>query len=449
VRRTILGVVVLLAVVAGAPGARAAGDPALGQQWALSLIGAPSAWATGRGVGVTVAVIDSGVDLDHVDLAPNLVGGANCMSALTNGGCRAGGTQDDDGHGTHVAGIVGAVGGNGKGIAGVAPQARIMPVRALRHVCLPLPTGGERCDAEGSVADARSALRWAVDHGADVVNLSVADDVLVRGTAGSPLGPEIKRAWQKGVIVVVAAGNDLDVLMGSRYDGLPALTVGATTRTEAKASYSNSVGDSVWGMVAPGGSGARRCPDEDIVSTYLEPGSNDAYACLSGTSMAAPHVAGAAAVLLSMGLAPSEVVDRILGTTADLGAPGRDPVFGHGRLDLAKAVRSPGAAPREGGAGAVAGGPAPPAPAPAAPGTAAAPGHAPASGTARDASPQAKPSQPSAPDRVRERVGSALRRFDPDESGSIAWWALLAAALIATHLVLGVTTRQKWRGSSP
>ena len=435
----VVAMVLVAVMVSPRPLASAPGDPIRDRQWALSRIGAAQAWGKARGAGVKVAVIDSGVDLQHEDLTANLLPGVSCIGSLGDPSRCSGSAQDDDGHGTHVAGILAAVTGNGVGISGVAPDARIIPIRAIKHLCTPLPQG-ERCGAEGRVDDARAALHWAVDHGAKVVNLSVADDVVTRSATGSPLRSEVERAWAKGVIVVVAAGNDLDVLMGSGYDGAPLLVVGATTRDDQKASYANSVGDARWGVSAPGGTGDRSCPDHDVLSTYLEAGSASAYACLSGTSMAAPHVAGAAADLLSMGLSPSQVVDRILSTTDDLGDPGRDRVFGHGLLNLARAVGGPGRAlPAEAPGSQPAS--VPPAAAPAVPAASAAPPSAPSGTTppVAQSGDESTPPTTKAPKGAKGRPsGRGTEQAAPtitspasdDHDPSLFPWPFIALALI-------------------
>jgi subtilisin family serine protease len=436
-----ISVVVLVLCALGAQPALAA-DPVQPDQWALQRVGAPAAWAQGRGQGITVGVVDSGVDLHHEDLAGQVAGGVSCMRSLGDPGNCRGSAQDDDGHGTHVAGILAAKADNGVGIAGVAPAAKLLAVRALKHVCLPLPTGGEKCGAEGSVQDARAGLRWAVDHGAQVVNLSVADDVLTRVATGSPLADEIQRAWQKGVIVVVAAGNDLDVSHGSGYGELPLLVVGATSFDNQRANYSNSVGDARWGLTAPGGTGDRECPAHNVVSTYWRSGEKNAYACLSGTSMAAPHVAGAAAVLLSTGLSPRQTVDRILGTTDDLGAAGYDAVFGHGMLNLARATSS--APPRA------------PAQVPAAPTSTAAPVSGAQGGGATATVPPANPSAPAAsgeprpvpkagaPDANHRDGERAARPIPLPDAKSLPWWLVLVAiTLIGLNLTWLAALRRR------
>lgn len=305
----------LLLVVTAAPAAAA--DPARDRQWALDVIGAGSAQTVGQGAGTVIAVVDTGVDLGHEDLAANVVAGIDIVDGDDV-------PQDEHGHGTHVAGIAAAVGGNGRGIVGVAPRASIMPVRVLD------------ADGSGTAADVSAGVRWAADNGADVINLSLTETG--QSLVGSSLAAAIRDAWDQGAIVVVAAGNQF--VLSSGFADEPAIVVSATTRRDGKPDYSNGVGRARWGMAAPGGGCALlTCPTADsIFSTWWDGREGDVYAYLAGTSMAAPHVAGAAAVLLSLGLDQQAVVDRLLATAEDLGPSGRDSTYGAGRLDLAAAV---------------------------------------------------------------------------------------------------------------
>ncbi|MFT6803410.1 MAG: serine protease [Nitriliruptoraceae bacterium] len=305
----------IFAVVAPA---YAATDPRIRDQWGLAVVGAQNAWGTGQGAGVTIAIVDSGVDLTHVDLMPNLVAGYDFVDNDTT-------PQDANFHGTHVAGIAAAVLGNGRGGSGVAPEAKIMPVRVLDK------------DGRGSVSDVEKGVRWAVDQGADVVNLSLGSQG--QALLGSGLGGAIGYAWSKGVVVVVAAGNEF--IFSSGFSEEPAIVVSATTVNDQEPDYSSGVGNAKWGMAAPGGGCALLAicrGSDDVLSTYWTAGTPNTYAYLQGTSMAAPHVAGAAAVLLGLGLTPQQTVERLLETAKDIGATGRDSTFGAGRLDLAKAV---------------------------------------------------------------------------------------------------------------
>jgi thermitase len=328
--RRLLPLLSAAAVLVATPGF-AAGDPGFSNQWGVQLIGAPKAWEKGAtGTQITVAVIDSGVDLAHEDLASKVAGGTNYVSPGAP-------PQDDNGHGSHVAGIIAAATNNGKGVVGVAPDARIMPIKIF--------------DSSGAGAvDAATAIRYAVDNGAKVVNMSF-DAVLQPLGSDDDFASAIEYAWSKNVICVVAAGNDF--VLSSGFADEPALVVAASRRDDTKPDYSSGVGGAKWGMSAPGGGSTFDAQENDIYSTYWRRGRSNEYAYLAGTSMAAPHVSGAAAALLSLGLSPQQTVDRLLQTAKDIGAPGRDSTFGAGRLDLAKAagVTSTGGGPASGGSG--------------------------------------------------------------------------------------------------
>jgi subtilisin family serine protease len=257
-----------------------------------------------------VAVVDSGVDLSHPDLAPQLVPGRD----MVDGDDRP---DDEYGHGTHVAGIVAAAIGGGE-VVGVAPGARVMPVRVLdRH-------------GNGLLDDVVEGVRWAVANGARVINLSLGEDT--QAILGPSFGDVLREAWDAGAVPVVAAGNQL--VTGSGFSDEPAMVVTATTRGDTKPTYSSGVGAARWGIAAPGGESPELGAEDAVLSTYRGGG----YAWMAGTSQAAPHVSAAVAVLLGLGLSPREAVDRLLATATDLGRPGPDPTFGHGRLDLARAV---------------------------------------------------------------------------------------------------------------
>jgi len=322
-----LGLVVMAAsgaasgavVAAAAPG----DDPFFRRQWALQQIGAPAAWAAARGAGVTIGVVDTGVDLGHPDLAGKISATADCVGRA----CADGGGQDANGHGTMVSGVAAATAGNGRGVAGVAPDARLVVAKVLA------PNG------EGRVEDINAGIRWVVDRGAKVVNLSLGDpQFLVTSVLGTPLRTGIEYAWSRGAVPVLASGNyntGVAELGSQNYGSLNALVVGATDRGGGVASYSSAIGNAKWGAVAPGGSGAGGA-DNNVISTYL----GGEYAASAGTSMAAPHVSGALAVLLSQGLSPAAAVERLLGTLDRIPC-GRGC---QGRLNLAAATGA-GAAP--------------------------------------------------------------------------------------------------------
>jgi subtilisin family serine protease len=243
---------------------------------------------------------------------------------------------DDNGHGTHVAGVVAARAGNAVGVAGVAPNARVLPVKVLNR------------RGEGTDAGVARGVCFAVAQKARVVNLSLGVDpleqLLVRGS-GERTARAIDYAFRRGVAVVVAGGNAAFPLCGFRSVRDQALCVGALDRNGLKATYSNfGAADAV---MAPGGSGGGvSCADDGNVWSTIWPGSADdcakrGYQPLAGTSMAAPHVAGVAALVIARHgrrATPGFVYARIRATADDLGLPGADPIFGQGRVNAARAV---------------------------------------------------------------------------------------------------------------
>jgi len=308
-----------LAVVTAGPAA-ATDDPLFARQWNLTQIGATEAWATAAGGNVLIGVVDTGVDLSHPDLEGKVVASADCLDTY---GCRDGAGQDDNGHGTEVSGIAAAATGNRRGIAAAAPDARLVVAKSLE-------SGGS-----GRVDDINAGIRWVVDHGARVVNLSLGDeDFGLTSQVGTPLRPGIEYAWSRGAVAVLASGNYREGAAPSgspNYGDVDALVVGATTRSGDVASYSTSIGNAKWGLVAPGGVGQGGGPDDNVITTGLGGG----YTAVAGTSAAAPHVAAAVAVLLGMGLDAPQAVDRVL-TTLDKLKPCGEGC--QGRLDLATAV---------------------------------------------------------------------------------------------------------------
>lgn len=314
-------------------------DPLQNRQWALDRIRAEPAWARATGRGVVVAVVDSGLDPEHPEFGgTKVVQPASCIGARSVSGCQhhPSAWTDDHGHGTHVAGLVAAP-VDGRGVVGVAPDARIMPVRVLD------------AQNQGQGRDVAVGIDYAVAHGADVINLSLSGRPVVSqaGATGflkSDFVRAVERATAAGVVVVVAAGNDTTPVCSHKlFRTGPGICVGATDRRDVRSWYSN-FGAGV-DVLAPGGGSVLWC-GEDVLSTHLTSrrspctGGVPGYEVLSGTSMAAPHVAGVAALLLEAGVPASRVVSTIRATADDLGAPGLDPVYGYGRVNAWRAVHS-------------------------------------------------------------------------------------------------------------
>jgi subtilisin family serine protease len=314
----------------GAATSASPNDPLLGRQWGLEQIKAPGAWARGAlGAGATIAIVDTGVDLNHPDLRGKLLPGVDLVSDEP---CSPG-AQDLNGHGTHVAGIAAAATNNGIGIAGTAPEAKILPVRVL--------------DATGSgtAADIAAGIEWSADHGAQVINLSLGNDVPLVDLTG--LGSAVDYAWSHGAVIVAAAGNSTAPFCDFPAAPAHAICVAATDSNGLPSSYSNFPlrFDGGVAVRAPGGDGSGSCdPTADIWSTYW-PGASgaDAEACpptgyepLAGTSMATPFVSGVAAMLRGAGLSNQQVMDCLARTSSNGGS--YDPVWGYGIVSADAAV---------------------------------------------------------------------------------------------------------------
>jgi subtilisin family serine protease len=289
-------------------------DPLEPDQWALEAIGLPAAHLDATGCGVTIAIVDSGVDLDHPDLRAHLVPGIDLVDGDDE-------PDDENGHGTHVAGIAAATAGNGTGIVGAAPCARIMPVRVLD------------ADGQGSDVTIADGIRFAADHGADVINLSLGESGLIgRLRKGGLLNEAMHYAHDAGAVVVAASGNEGTVRLRNYRPAVPVIVVGAIAPDGSPAAFSN-FGDPRT-LVAPG---------QEIMSTVptspttIFPDGTEGYAPLDGTSMAAPYVSGVAALLVGQGHDP-DAVERILFETAR-GGDGAG--MGAGLVDAAAAVAQP------------------------------------------------------------------------------------------------------------
>lgn len=348
-RLGVLAAVVSLVAAAAvaAPAAATTNDPLRDQQWGLDQIKAEDAWAASTGSGAVVAVVDSGVDLTHPDLQGHLVPGATfieCNPSCGNGNWKGpNGVGDaNDEHGTHVSGIIAAVANNGIGVAGTAPDAKIMPIKALE--------GGS-----GAFEDIANGIRYAVDHGADVVNLSLGAmpgvQALTITGVESTVTDAIAYANSKGVLVVAAAGNESFPVCDTPSFENGALCVTATTRDETPAYYSNgAIKPDMFAVAAPGGAGLVFCED-DIVSTVpLGTGSDvcgqSDYDYYAGTSMATPHVSGVAALLAAQGRTLDNIKSALIDTarTPGAGTGVYTTSYGYGIVDAAAATAYQGAA---------------------------------------------------------------------------------------------------------
>ena len=305
-----------LAAFAVAAPAHAA-DPRQDEQWGLEMIGAPAAWSTSTGVGALIAVIDTGAQLDHPDLAGRFVDGHDFVGDdPIESGDEDDDPSDGNGHGTHVTGIAVANRNNGEGIAGVAPGARVLPLRVLDD------------DGAGYADDTIKAIDMAIDRGVHVINLSLGDFVPLQSTLFEDPAYEavLKRAVAEGIVVVIAAGNNtLPKCENPNVDGI--VCVGAVDSDGRRSAFS-SFGSNV-DLMAPGGSGPGGT-DMDVLSTW-----NDGdYFGISGTSQATPHVAGVAALLVSLGVRGQAAADRMSATAAEPASP----FDGAGIVDAAAAV---------------------------------------------------------------------------------------------------------------
>jgi subtilisin family serine protease len=275
-------------------------DPQYSGEWHLPRISAPSAWSVTTGSpSIIIAIADTGVDSTHPDLSSKMVAGWNAYDNNSN-------TQDVHGHGTNVAGTAAAASNNTIGVASVAWNCGIMPVRVSM-------TNGSAYDS--TIA---SGITWAADHGARVVNVSY------KVTGSSTVSSAAQYFYNRGGVVTVSAGNY------STFDSIPndpyMITVGATDPSDLLYSWSNTGTDI--DLVAPG-----------CVTTTMSGGG---YGGNCGTSFSAPIVAGVAALVMSAnpGLSAAQVTSVLQNSADNLGPAGWDSTFGYGRVNAANAVNA-------------------------------------------------------------------------------------------------------------
>ncbi|WLD91598.1 S8 family peptidase [Alkalihalobacillus sp. AL-G] len=273
-------------------------------QWNLPAIQTEDGWNISRGnENVVIAVIDTGVDMKHPDLMGRLTDGYNVLTDSPT-------PNDDNGHGTHVAGIIASETNNGLGVAGMTWYNLIMPIKAMN------------AEGYGTSFNVAKGIRWATDHGADIINMSLGNY-----KASQAMKEAVDYANNKNVILVAATGNENtnQTSYPAGFEGV--LGVAAVNQNLNRASFSN-YGNYV-DVAAPG---------VDIASTYLD----GQYAALSGTSMATPHVSALAGLIRSLNpdLKNTEVLDIIKETTEDVGRPGKDVFTGSGVINIAEALQT-------------------------------------------------------------------------------------------------------------
>ncbi|WP_370268413.1 type VII secretion-associated serine protease mycosin [Streptomyces sp. V4I8] len=328
-RRTGLLAVLLGTCLAVLPSTAAHADSIRAQQWALDAMHTEEAWQTTKGAGVTVAVLDTGVENDHPDLAGNVLDGKDMVGFGAERGDRAWAR-----HGTAMAGIIAGHGhgaGNGDGVMGIAPEAKILPVRVILEDGDPARSKA-RSTRGNALAD---GIRWAADHGADVINLSLGDD---SKSAHPEAGEDeaVQYALKKGAVVVASAGNGGEkgdhISYPAAYPGVIAAT--AVDKFGTRASFSTRRWYAT--VSAPGVNVVIADPDHKYYEGW-------------GTSAAAAFVSGAVALVKAAhpGLTPAQIKKLLEDTARNAPADGRDDSRGYGFIDPAAAIKEASRMERE------------------------------------------------------------------------------------------------------
>src|SRR5215211_1428035 len=287
---------------------RTPNDPVLTQQWALRDIHAYEAWDITTGGDITIALLDTGVSASHPDLSHKVLRGYDFYNNDND-------ARDDEGHGTYTAGVAAASSNNGTGIAGVCWGCKILPVKVL----------GSR--GQGDDATIAQGIRWAVDQGVRIISMSLGgpeDTQVIRDA--------VNYAHDHNVLIIAASGNGQADGNKPNYPAAypSVLAVSATNST-----------DGVTGFSTTGGFVDIAAPGVGLWSTIWSPSDGDTYGVENGTSASCPHVAGAAALALTLrpDLSADQLADIVMAAADDQGAPGKDPEYGYGRLNLLRTVQ--------------------------------------------------------------------------------------------------------------
>jgi thermitase len=291
-------------------------DPQANEQWHLSALHTYDAWKVSQGKDIVVAVLDTGVDANHPDLAGQVIGGPDYAEKKNS--------MDVFGHGTHVAGLIAAKANNGVGVCGMAPQAKVLAIKVLDK------------DGQGSIFNIAKGIKYAADYGAKnhckvVINLSLGGN-----SSFDPIN--WAAGWyasRRGALLVAAAGNT-NSSVGSPANLKYFIAVSASDKQDNKATFS-CYGKQV-AIAAPGTNMLSTMPTYHV--TLNNKGYSQQYAAMQGTSMATPVVSGIAALLWSHhpDWKAEQVRAALEKSVVDIGAPGRDEYFGFGRIDALKAV---------------------------------------------------------------------------------------------------------------